>query len=68
MKWSELKNSGGFCSTWLILAIYSAVMFFYNKQISILGFIISILFGFLGFDMMNTVASNLGRKSRGKKK
>ena len=64
MKWSELKNSGGFCSTWLILAVYSAVMFYYNWQISILGLIISILFGFLGFDMMDTVARNLGRKGK----
>ncbi len=64
MKWSKLKGCTGFCLTWLILVSYSAVMFYYNWQVSILGFIICILFGFLGFDMMNTVASNL----RGKKK
>ncbi len=64
MKWSELKNSGGFCSTWLILAVYSAVMSFYDIKISIFGLIISILFGFLGFDMMKTVANNLGRKEK----
>ncbi len=64
MKWSKLKNSGGFTFTWVILACYSTVMFYYNWQVSILGFIICILFGFLGFDMMDDMTSNL----RGKKK
>ena len=64
MKYTQLKNSGWFTFTWVILTVYSTVIIFYNIQVGILGFIIAILFGFLGFDMMGTVARNLGGKKK----
>lgn len=64
MKWSKLKNSSGFEFTWGILALYSSVMYFFDWKLGIMGFIICGLFGFLGFDMMETVANNLGRKGK----
>ena len=65
----RIKGDTGFTCAWFILCIYSAVMSFYDLKVSILGIMVLIMFGFLGFDMFSDLIKqiNKGFTKRGKK-
>lgn len=58
MKYEKLKGSSGFTALWVVLALFSTYMLFYDWQVSAMGFIITFMFGFLGFDMINSICKN----------
>ena len=46
------KSENGFTMIWVIILIYSVVMLFLDFKLAILGFLIVIAFGYLGFDLV----------------
>lgn len=68
MKWNKLKGTGGFGITWLMILIFSVVMFYYDLKIGILGFLVCIAFGFVGFDMIGYMCKKIveGKKETSK--
>ncbi len=65
MKYSNLKGSMGFLVSWLILIMFSGIMIWVDWKITVLGAIVSTIFGFLGFDMVGDIIKSKNRK-RGK--
>ena len=59
-EYKNLKGVKGFVITWVILVIYSAIMIIFNWKLSLFGFIICWVLGFLGFDMIGSLCKKDG--------
>ncbi len=66
MEYSQLKGSKGFTISWGVLAISSLVIGFYDFKIGVFGLLIYIVFGFLGFDMIDSLSKQRPPKARRK--
>jgi hypothetical protein len=55
MKYEDLRGTTGFYISWAVLVLFSFVMTFYDTKLGVMGLIISFVFGFLGFDMVDSL-------------
>lgn len=53
IKYTDLKGSYGFIICWLVLTLFSASIIWFDWKTAVLGIILSISLGFLGFDILN---------------